>query len=229
MNPPSEDGVGPSALVVCPWIGRHRRTSGGDAAYAAMKRSIDLLVVLLAAPIVGIVVLAAAAAIKLESPCGSLLHRQLRTGFQGSRFTVYKLRTMVPNAEAAKADLLHLNERTWPDFKITKDPRVLRTGRFFRRTGIDELPQLWNVFTGSMTLVGPRPTTLAPDAYRPWQLARFDARPGLTGLWQVSARTDPSFVQRIRLDLAYINRRSFFFDLEILLRTVVVTMQGQGT
>ncbi len=218
---------GPSALELCPWVARYRhRRPRLD--YAVGKRLLDVVIVALFSPLILLVLGLAALAIKVESPRGPLLHRQNRTGYRSERFTVYKLRTMVPDAEARKESLRHLNERQWPDFKITDDPRVLRTGRLFRSTGIDELPQLWNVFRGDMTLVGPRPTTLEPEAYQHWQLARFSTRPGLTGLWQISARNDPSFVQRIRLDLAYVRRRCLLFDLEILARTVLVTMRGDG-
>jgi len=224
---PIGEGHGPSALEVCPWVARYD-SNQPTWGYRFLKRLIDITAVLVAAPLVIVVVALAGLAIKVESPKGSVLHRQARTGYGATRFTLFKLRTMVPNAEEKKAELRHLNERTWPDFKISNDPRVLRCGRFFRAAGIDELPQLWNVLRGDMTLVGPRPTTLAPDSYKQWQLTRFAARPGLTGLWQISARHDPSFVKRVRLDLAYVKRRCLLFDLEILARTVLVTVRGEG-
>src|SRR5690349_18634582 len=108
---------------------------------------------------------------------------QDRTGYRGKPFRLYKLRTMVPDAEARKAELAHLNDRQWPDFKIAHDPRVTRIGRVLRATSIDELPQLFNVLRGQMSLVGPRPTSLASSEYELWQAERFGVRPGLTGLW----------------------------------------------
>lgn len=219
--------AGAGATEEFPWIARHDQSRPGRF-YLLAKRTVDIAVVLLIAPLALILLVVAVVAQQLESP-GPVLHRQQRTGYRCRRFTLYKLRTMVPDAEARKADLLHLNERTWPDFKITNDPRILRSGRILRKTGIDELPQLWNLLVGDMTLVGPRPTTLDVGAYHDWQLARFSILPGLTGLWQVAARHDPSFVRRIRLDLAYARRRSLLLDLEILLRTVPVTVRGKGT
>lgn len=218
---------GPAAIEVCPWIGRYR-VGTARAGHDLAKRVLDLLAVLALAPAAVALVAGAALAIKASSPGGPILHRQRRTGYRGRTFTVLKLRTMVPDAEARKAELAHLNERRWPDFKIADDPRILPVGRFLRSTGLDELPQLWNVARGDMALVGPRPTTLGPGAYQPWQLSRFTVRPGLTGLWQVTARHDPSFVQRTRLDLAYLRRRSLLLDLEILARTVLVTLRGDG-
>ena len=217
----------PGAAEEFDWVGRHHLSHPG-AAYSFMKRFVDVAAVIVAGPVVVVVVLLAVVAVQIESP-GPILHRQLRTGHRCRRFELYKLRTMVPDAEARKADLMHLNERTWPDFKITNDPRVLRSGRLLRRTSIDELPQLWNLLRGDMTLVGPRPTTLDVEAYEDWQLARFSVRPGLTGLWQVTARQDPSFARRIRLDLAYIRRQSALLDLSIVARTIPASLRGTGT
>lgn len=223
-----DDLIGPGALDVCPWLVRHGRSDPSRVS-EVFKRLIDLTVVAVLAVPVLLVLAVATLLIKVESPGGPILHRQERTGYRQNRFTVYKLRTMVPDAEEMKQRLRHLNEREWPDFKITNDPRILKCGRLFRKTSIDELPQLWNVLVGDMTLVGPRPTTLNVDAYRQWQLSRFTTKPGLTGLWQVSARRDPSFVQRTRLDLAYLDRRDTLLDMEILLRTVLVAAKGEGT
>src|SRR5262249_42485043 len=155
-------------------------------------------------------------AIKLTSPHGPVLFVQRRTGYRGRQFKLYKLRTMVPNAEAMKSRLAHLNDRQWPDFKIKRDPRVTRVGRLLRTTSIDELPQLFNVLRGDMSLVGPRPTSLPSSEYERWQAERFGVRPGLTGLWQVAARDSSSFDQRLRLDIAYATRQSLRLDLEIL-------------
>ena len=153
---------------------------------------------------------------------------QERTGFGGRRFRLFKLRTMVPHAEDLKQTLTHLNARSWPDFKVDHDPRVTRIGRILRMTSLDELPQLWNVLRGDMSIVGPRPTSLEPVAYAGWQCERFEMRPGMTGLWQVSARGSSSFVTRIRLDIAYLTHQSLRLDAAILIRTVPAVLFGRG-
>jgi lipopolysaccharide/colanic/teichoic acid biosynthesis glycosyltransferase len=193
-----------------------------------VKRTIDIalasFVLILSAPLL----LAAAVAIKATSPGGPVLFRQRRTGYLGRQFVLYKLRTMVPDAEARKSELAHLNARTWPDFKIEHDPRIIRIGRLLRATSLDELPQLFNVLRGDMSLVGPRPTSLAHDKYAMWQYERFDVRPGLTGLWQIAGRESSSFDHRLRLDIAYATRQSLWLDLVILVRTIPVVVSGRG-
>ena len=141
---------------------------------------------------------------------------------------MFKLRTMVPNADELKAQLMHLNEHRYPDFKITNDPRVTRVGRILRKTSLDELPQIFNVIRGEMTLVGPRPTSFGAETYRLWHTARLEVKPGLTGLWQVSGRADLDFDDRLRLDIAYIRQRSLRFDLHILLRTFTAVLTTRG-
>src|ERR671932_2922705 len=121
---------------------------------------------------------------------------------------MYKFRTMVPNAEELKLTYAHLNELTWPDFKITNDPRVTRIGRVLRRTGLDELPQLINVLRGDMSLVGPRPTSFAATTYELWETSRLDFRPGITGPWQVAGRNSMDFVERCRLEIGFFNAPS---------------------
>ena len=138
-----------------------------------------------------------------SSPPGRRCSHQLRTGKGGRRFRMYKLRTMVRNAEELKAQLMHLNELTYPDFKITNDPRVTRVGWFLRKTSLDELPQLFNVIRGDMSLVGPRPTSFSAGTYSLWHTARLEVKPGLTGLWQISgtqlARFRRPFAARYRI------------------------------
>ena len=126
-------------------------------------------------------------------------------------FRLYKFRTMVGDAEARKAEYAHLNELAWPDFKIRDDPRITRIGRILRRLSLDELPQLLNVLKGEMSLVGPRPTSFTPEAYRLWHTARLEVAPGITGLSQISGRSKLDFDQRVKLDLAYIERASLWF------------------
>ena len=135
---------------------------------------------------------------------------------------------MVPDAETRKEQLLHLNSRTWPDFKVERDPRVLKVGRLLRSTSIDELPQLFNVLRGDMSLVGPRPTSLAACEFPPWQQERFSIKPGLTGLWQISRRDEPSLDCRVRLDVAYATRRCLALDLMILWKTAPAVVHGRG-
>lgn len=195
--------------------------------YRRAKRCLDLLMSLALLPLVIPVLLLCALAIRLESP-GPVVFFQNRTGKGGRRFRMWKLRTMVKNAEELKAKYAHLNELTYPDFKITHDPRVTRVGRVLRKTSLDELPQIINVITGDMSLVGPRPTSFKADTYRLWHTGRLEVQPGITGLSQVSGRNHLDFDDRLRLDLAYIRHRSFGLDLAILLRTVGSVALGSG-
>ena len=169
-----------------------------------------------------------AALIKLDSP-GSVLYRALRAGRKGTPFLCYKFRTMVSNADELKDGLRRSNQRVGPFFKIADDPRVTRLGHFLRRYSLDELPQLWNVLRGDMSLVGPRPHPLDDfAAYEVEHLARLDVAPGMTGLWQVRARRDPSFARGMELDREYIRTWSLRSDLRILLKTVSAVVHGGG-
>jgi lipopolysaccharide/colanic/teichoic acid biosynthesis glycosyltransferase len=127
-----------------------------------------------------------------------------------------------------KPKYAHLNELQWPDFKITNDPRITRLGKFLRKTSLDELPQLFNVLKGEMSLVGPRPTSFGPETYKLWHTSRLDVMPGLTGLWQIMGRAQLEFDDRLRLDIAYIERASLWLDIAILLRTVTAVFQSRG-
>jgi exopolysaccharide biosynthesis polyprenyl glycosylphosphotransferase len=168
------------------------------------------------------------ALIKLDSE-GSVFYCAPRAGRKGKLFRCYKFRTMVRNADALKAQLRVSNERAGPFFKISADPRITRVGQLLRRYSLDELPQLWNVVKGEMSLVGPRPHPVDDVAgYQIEHLARLDVTPGLTGLWQVVARRDPSFHRGMALDREYIRRWGLGLDLRILLRTVRAVMQGSG-
>jgi exopolysaccharide biosynthesis polyprenyl glycosylphosphotransferase len=166
--------------------------------------------------------------IKLESR-GPVLYSSARIGRKGIKFRCYKFRTMVANAEALKASLQHLNERDGVLFKITNDPRMTRIGHFLRKYSLDEFPQLWNVLKGDMSLVGPRPP-LADEVqqYELDHLRRLDVLPGITGLWQVEARGNPSFNSYISLDVQYVERWHLLLDLKILLKTIVVVFAGTG-
>ncbi len=167
-------------------------------------------------------------AVRLNSP-GPVLYRSKRVGKKGTIFTCYKFRTMVQNADALKEDLLELNERSKVLFKITNDPRITSVGRFLRKYSLDEIPQLWNVFRGDMSLVGPRPPI--PGEYAQYELShlkRLHVSPGITGLWQVEARKNPSFESYINLDTRYVDNWSVWLDLKILFKTVGVVVAGTG-
>ena len=195
--------------------------------YLAGKRVFDVAVVVLLLPLLLPVFALVILAIRLDSP-GPALFTQQRTGLHGRRFAMYKFRTMVVDAEERKAELAHLNELPWPDFKITDDPRVTRVGRFLRATSLDELPQLFNVLVGDMSLVGPRPTSFSANTYDLWHTTRLEVRPGLTGLWQVEARSQVNFDERLRLDIAYVRQMSPALDAQILLHTALSVVRRSG-
>jgi lipopolysaccharide/colanic/teichoic acid biosynthesis glycosyltransferase len=196
--------------------------------YLIGKRAFDLGVCAFLLPVVVPLLLLCALAVFLDSLSGPIVLAQTRTGRDGRPFRMLKFRTMVPNAEALKPALAHLNERPWPDFKITNDPRITRVGRILRQTSLDELPQLFNVMKGDMSLVGPRPTSFAPSTYSFWHTYRLEVTPGITGLWQVTGRNKTDFNERLRLDIEYIRHRSLALDLKILLRTVPAVLRRSG-
>jgi lipopolysaccharide/colanic/teichoic acid biosynthesis glycosyltransferase len=195
--------------------------------YLVAKRTFDLAVCIWLLPVVAIIMVLVALAIRLDSP-GPVLIAQQRTGRDGRRFRMFKFRTMVQNAEELKAGLRHLNVLPPPDFKIPNDPRITRAGRILRQTSLDELPQLLNVLRGDMSLVGPRPTTFEPTTYSLWHTRRLEVTPGITGLWQVKGRNLTTFDERLRLDIEYIEHQSFWFDLKILLQTVPAIFRRSG-
>jgi exopolysaccharide biosynthesis polyprenyl glycosylphosphotransferase len=193
------------------------------------KRALDValssLLLILGWP----VVVAIAALIKVTSGGGSVLFRQTRCGLNGRSFTLYKFRTMVEDAEERRHQLLHLNEMSGPVFKLKLDPRITWLGRFLRRFSLDELPQLWNVLRGDMSLVGPRPPIPEEVAkYQRWQRRRLAMKPGLTCLWQVSGRNEIDFDRWMQLDLEYIDSWTPMLDLKILLRTIPAVLSGRG-
>ena len=195
--------------------------------YLAGKRALDLVVCTLLLVIAIPVIAVCALAIRLDTP-GPMMYAQLRTGRDGRRFRMLKLRTMLANAEELKPQFAHLSVVPPPDFKIPNDPRITRVGRFLRATSLDELPPLFNVLRGDMSLVGPRPTSFEPSRYELWHTQRLDVRPGITGLWQVEGRNVTTFDERLRLDVQYIRRRSLAFDVILLARTVVVVLRRSG-
>jgi exopolysaccharide biosynthesis polyprenyl glycosylphosphotransferase len=190
----------------------------------ALDLSLSVLLLVLSLPIV----VAIATLVKITSS-GGVLYRQTRCGLNGRRFTLYKFRTMIEGAEDQRGTLLHLNEMNGPAFKLRQDPRVTRFGRFLRKFSLDELPQLWNVVKGDMSLVGPRPPIPEEVAqYQRWQRRRLAMKPGLTCLWQISGRNNVDFDRWMELDLEYIDSWSPLLDLKILLKTIPVVLSGRG-
>src|SRR4051812_17772819 len=187
----------------------------------------DIVVCVAVLPLVIPVALLCALAVTLDSR-GPVVMRQSRTGQHGRRFKMYKFRTMVRDAEELKASLAHLNILPPPDFKIPNDPRITRVGRFLRKTSLDELPQVFNVMRGEMSVVGPRPTSFAPSTYSLWHTTRLEVRPGITGLWQITGRNETTFDERLRLDIAYVRGMSLREDLRIILRTVLSVVHRDG-
>lgn len=193
-----------------------------------LKRLIDICFSALGLTILSPILLIIGVGVRLDSP-GPSIYRSQRAGKKRRLFTCYKFRTMVANADAIKHQFRHLNERQGPTFKISKDPRVTRVGKFLRKYSLDELPQLWNVLVGDMSLVGPRPHPLDDcEQYVLDHLRRLEVKPGITGLWQVAARKHPSFDKNIQLDLEYIDNWNLWLDLRILLRTLPAMVNGSG-
>ncbi len=194
-----------------------------------LKRVLDVLfgslILLVLSPFLVVI----AIAIRLESP-GPVLYRSQRIGKKGRVFRCYKFRTMVRDAEKRRSEVMHMNERDGVLFKVTNDPRITRLGRFLRKYSLDELPQFINVLKGDMSIVGPRPPIASEVMeYKLNHLRRLDVTPGITGLWQVQARQDPSFDSYVSLDVAYIENWSVWLDVKIILRTIGVVFSGTGT
>lgn len=174
------------------------------------------------------IMLAAAIIVKLESR-GPVFYSQSRCGLNGRLFRMHKIRTMYTDSERKRIELLHRNEMSGPVFKLKNDPRVTPIGRFLRRHSIDELPQFFNVLRGDMSLVGPRPPLPQESArFEPWQRRKLSVKPGITCLWQVSGRNRIDFDEWMRLDLQYIDHRSFWLDLKIIARTIPTVLKGTG-
>jgi lipopolysaccharide/colanic/teichoic acid biosynthesis glycosyltransferase len=201
--------------------------AGCSRVYSGVKRAFDIVLAFAVLPVVVMLVLVLAIAIKLDSP-GPVFFSQARTGLNGRRFRMWKLRTMIRGAEQRKLELVHLSNLRPPDFKIIDDPRITRIGRFLRRTHLDELPQIANVLVGEMSFVGPRPTSFAATTYDLWQTKRLEVRPGITGLWQVTSRKASEFDDRLRLDIRYIDEMSLWLDMKILALTLVSCARGSG-
>jgi exopolysaccharide biosynthesis polyprenyl glycosylphosphotransferase len=204
------------------------REVGFSRSALVVKRLMDIalssLLLILGLPLYG----AMALAIRLESP-GRIVFRQTRTGLGGQPFQMYKFRSMREGSEAELERLRKLNEADGPIFKMRNDPRLTRVGQFLRRTSLDELPQLWNVLRGEMSIVGPRPPLpIEVEKYQEWHTKRLEVHPGMTGLWQVSGRSLLSFDEMVLLDIHYIEHWSLWLDLKILLRTIPQIILGDG-
>lgn len=192
------------------------------------KRAMDIVGAVVGLVVLSPLMLGAALAILLRDG-RPILFGQTRVGLHGRPFKMYKFRTMVPDAEARLDELMHLNERSGAAFKMEDDPRITPVGRWLRRTSIDELPQFWNVLTGSMSLVGPRPPLPREVAeYDIWHRRRLSMKPGITGLWQIEARHEPDFDRWVEHDLVYIDGWSLWLDLKILVRTLPALLAHGG-
>ena len=194
-----------------------------------LKRAFDMAFSSLALVVLSPVLLAIAIAIKMDSH-GSVLYSSERVGKKGRIFRCFKFRTMVRDADKRRADVMHMNERDGVLFKITNDPRITKFGHFLRKYSLDELPQFFNVLRGDMSVVGPRPPIASEvREYKLSHLRRLDVMPGITGLWQVQGRQDPSFDSYISLDVTYIDNWSIWLDLKIIARTIGVVFAGTGS
>src|SRR2546421_365696 len=193
-----------------------------------VKRIMDLLLSAVALLLLWPLLLAITLAVKLESS-GPVIYASLRAGKKGQKFSCYKFRTMFDGADGLRDSLRQFNQRQDPFFKIADDPRVTQLGHFLRKYSLDELPQFWNVLKGDMSLVGPRPHPLDDYVrYRPDHHRRLDVKPGITGLWQIIARANPSFETCMKLDLEYMKHWSLLLDFKILMRTVPTVLSGGG-
>ena len=191
--------------------------------YLFIKRSIDIICSLAGIIVLSPVFLIVAVLIKIEDPKGSIFFCQERNGQHPNTFKMYKFRSMVHNAEELLKDLQHKNEQTGPAFKMADDPRITKVGKFIRKTSLDELPQLFNILKGDMSLVGPRPPIPREvREYNSYQMQRLLVKPGLTCIWQVSGRNNIGFDEWVDMDLEYIKNRNLLLDIKLILKTVKV-------
>jgi exopolysaccharide biosynthesis polyprenyl glycosylphosphotransferase len=197
--------------------------------YSFLKRTIDILGSIFGLIVLSPLLVIIAIVVKWEDPKGSVIFHQSRVGKNEKPFRIYKFRSMCTDAEDKLKDLLDKNDISGAQFKIKDDPRITKVGKFIRRTSIDELPQLFNVLRGDMSLVGPRPSSLMEvNEYSNDDKKRLSVTPGCTGLWQVSGRNNLSFKEMVELDLAYIDKKCIWFDIKIILRTVKTVISPEG-
>lgn len=191
--------------------------------YSVTKRLIDIVGSLCGIILLSPLFLIVAILIKIEDPKGKVFFAQERNGRYPKTFKMYKFRSMVHNAEDLLKDLMDRNEQTGPVFKINDDPRITKVGKFIRKTSIDELPQLFNVLKGDMSLVGPRPPIPHEvDQYNSYQMQRLAVKPGLTCIWQVSGRNNIGFDEWVEMDIEYIKTRNLWLDIKLIFKTVGV-------
>lgn len=190
--------------------------------YEAAKRVMDIILSFIGLVLLSPILLLVSLFIKIDSK-GPIFFKQKRIGINGTEFEMFKFRSMVVNAEELKAKLEEKNEMSGPMFKIADDPRITKVGRFIRKTSIDELPQLWNVIKGDMSLVGPRPSLPKEVAqFEPWMRKRFEVKPGLTCFWQVGGRNNIDFEDWMKLDIKYVKERSLLLDAKLIFKTFFV-------
>lgn len=201
----------------------------GNPGYLIVKRLFDIVVSGLALVILSPVFLLTAIAIKIENPHGKVFYNAPRGGKNGAPFICHKFTSMCSSADEIKASLMAQNEMSGPVFKIANDPRVTKVGRVIRKTSIDELPQLYDVFRGKMSLVGPRPLPVVEeDGVTGIYKARELVKPGITCIWQVSGRNNVDFDDWMKLDMEYVQKQSLLFDLKLLLKTVPAVLSNRG-
>ena len=204
------------------WVLVERRDLG-----RLLRRAVDLLVVALLGPFVGILVLLLGLVVRMTSRGPAFMFLE-RKGWGGRPFRLLKLRTMVANAAQMQSELQQLNILKGPDFKIPNDPRVTKVGRWLRKSSLDELPQLWNVLRGEMTLVGPRPCTVPLEKYELWQTERLEATPGLFGCWQAEGRGRVDFTTRCRMDIRQVRCRSMLMTWRYVVMTTLGVLSSRG-
>lgn len=217
-----------NVIIIDNWVGSISLCNNKDN-FCSLKRFFDMTVSAIALLVLSPLFLIVALLIGLNSK-GSIFFPQMRVGKGGELFKMWKFRSMYIDAEARKATLIKQNEmKGGVLFKMKKDPRVTPVGRFIRKFSIDELPQLWNVFIGDMSLVGPRPPLPIEVAqYTPYQRRRLTITPGITCIWQVSGRSEIPFEKQVKMDLEYIANQSFWFDMALLLKTVPAVLKAKG-
>lgn len=192
--------------------------------YSIIKRLVDIVGAFIGIIILSPLLIIVSILIKLDSK-GSAIFSQVRVGYKGKEFKIYKFRTMVEDAEELKKGLENKNEMTGPMFKIKDDPRITKIGKIIRKTSIDELPQLLNILRGDMSIVGPRPSLPSEvKGFNTWMLKRFEVKPGLTCYWQVSGRNNITFNDWMKLDIKYVEERNLFIDIKLILKTVLLLL-----
>lgn len=201
-----------------------------NTTYLALKRIVDIIGAVLGIVVLSPVFLFIVIAIKLEDPAGPIFYAHNRLGKCGKNIPVYKFRSMYQNADKMVQSFTEEQKKEYAEtFKLKDDPRITKIGKFIRKTSLDELPQLFNILKGEMSIVGPRPIVKAElIKYKGQESLLLSVKPGLTGMWQAMGRSDTTYEERVRMDIEYINNRSFLFDIKIILYTIISVIQGRG-